>query len=108
MLDKHLAVEIAVQTIILLIGLSASFITFTATFAQSKKIRIGAWEKWAWVFMGISIITGILTLLKLIGNIDSGNIKSLVFETWTRGFAISQIFTFVMGLLFIVIMAIKK
>lgn len=106
---NRLAVEIAVQTIILLIGLSASIITFTSTFAQSTGQRVvGGWEKWSWAFMGGSIIFGILALLKIIGNVDGGEIKSIVYEWWTCAFVGVQILAFAIGLLFLIIMAIKK
>ena len=104
---NELAINIAVQTIIVLIGLSASIITFTSTFAQSSKQRkVSCLEKWAWVVMGISIAFGIIALLKIIGNIDSGQAK--IYATWTCIFAGVQIISFALGLLFLIVMAWQK
>lgn len=101
------AIEIAVQTIILLIGLSASIITFTATFAQtSKQKNITCLERSSWICMIISIVFGIVALLKIIGNTDTNRLE--IYETYTCLFAGVQIILFWVGLFFLMMMSKKR
>lgn len=102
-----LAIEIAVQTIIVLIGLSASTITFTSIFAQTtKKNKASCWEKSSWFCMIASIIFGTLALLKIIGNLDANQLE--IYETFTCYFAGVQIVLFGIGLFCLIMVGIKK
>lgn len=101
------AIEIAVQTIIVLIGLSASIITFTSIFAQkSKQNNVSCWEKSSWFCMIASVVFGTLALLKIIGNIDANNLE--IYESVTCFFTGAQIVLFGIGLFCLIMMGIKK
>lgn len=95
--EKKLSLDIAVQSIKLLIALATSVLAFTVTFPTGFNQHCLGWLiKIAWIFLAVSVISGVLVLHKIIGTLEKNKNFSL-YESWIRGLSLIQIFSFLLG-----------
>ncbi len=104
----ELAVDIAVQATKLFIALATSILAFTVTFTEKMNGGdVVCSVKMSWIFLGISILSGVLVLQKIIGELATNGHVSLYKCSITVASVLQNLF-FVAGVLWAAVFMLFK
>jgi len=103
----ELAINIAVQTTQLFIGLAASVLAFTLTFPSQINGGVINWVvKVPWCLLGASIIAGVLLLQAVIGGLHSKGEVS-IYQPAIRWPCIIQNLTFIAAVVWVAVVILS-